>query len=92
MLAIRVVEHLLVEPAVVNQRRRHVPVRNYHADVRALRTHDCVHVFSGVGRIESEEPVTRLAHDRFATKVVKSQNQICICLLTHFPVLLLIGR
>src|SRR5437870_9638344 len=74
MLAVRLIEHLLVEAAIIYQGRRHLPVRDDHPNVPALRTHHRFHILSNAGWIETKKPVSRFAHHRFAAKVVEFQN------------------
>src|SRR6185503_7861228 len=88
VLAVSVVEHLLIDRAVVDERARHVPVRNNHPIKTALIAGKYIRKIFWRLRVEHKKPIARFAHRLLATEVVKLQNKFCIVMFTHFKVLL----
>ena len=84
MLGVSLVEQLLIDGAVIDQRRRHVPIGNNHAIVTAVLAQKHVRNVLNARGIEGEKPVARVTHYRFTSEVVEFQNQICIVMLAHF--------
>jgi signal transduction histidine kinase len=77
MFAVGVGEHLLVDGAVVDEGRGHVPVAAHHAEPSAVRARQGGHHLVDGRRVEvAREPVAGLAHGGFAAQFVQLEQQV----------------
>src|SRR6266508_564209 len=87
MLAVCLVEQLLVNGPVINQRSSHIPVRNNHSIMATVFAHKHFRNVLHACRFKGKEPVASFAHNWLAAEFVEFKNQISLFILAHLSFL-----
>ena len=84
MLTVALRKQIEADCPMVHQRRRHIPIRHYHAHMPAMfPKHRAVPIGQRLRVERAEKPIARLTHFVFAAQFVKFKDETGFFLFGH---------